>query len=387
MLLPCLCCALLCAPDVVELKDGTRLIGEIAATKECVTIRTPLGTLEVPALDVARQMHRNDLIPRHRALVAGAGSEVRAWLTVATWDLQHGLYPEAFDSADRAAALAPGDPAVTALDDQLAREALLDDLSPADPPALEMRGRLLERVAGKSPARAAFARAALERVDGDELEAWLITQLKSGRFEARIAAAKVLGDRRSDKALAQLIRSSLLDEHSDVRAAAREGAVASHHPDLATPYLKALTTGDERMRERAYPMLETLRDPRAVPALIDVLKPRPAPAPDPSGGGGFNPPHQNIFIGEQRAYVRDFDVQIAQGAVIAKPIVGILQSGTALDVKVAGVVQITYVEQVEVVELLHRLTGQRLGNDPLAWESWWASSGGQLPPADPRGAP
>src|SRR5262249_51505239 len=92
MLFSSLCCALPCPPDVVELKDGTRLIGEIAACKEIVTIRTPLGALEVPALDVVRQQKRNDLLPKHRALAAGAGDEVRAWLTVATWDLRHGLY-------------------------------------------------------------------------------------------------------------------------------------------------------------------------------------------------------------------------------------------------------------------------------------------------------
>jgi len=384
MLFPSLWCALLVAPDVVELKDGTRLIGEIAATKDVVTIRTPLGALEVPAFDVTRQVKRSELLPKHKALAAAAGDEVRAWLTVATWDLQHGLYPESFDAADRASALAPKDPAVATLFDQLAHDALLDDLAPNGAPAAEVRGRLLEKLSARSPARAAFARAALGRVPVDELEPWLLGQLKSSRPESRAGAARLLGEIGGEKGLAQLIRSSLLDEHSDVRAAARDGAAASHHPDLVSPYLKALATGDERMRERAYPMLEALRDPRAVPALIDVMKPRPAPA---GGSTGFNPPHQHIFIGEQRAYVRDFDVEIAQGAVIAKPIIGILQSGSVLDVKVAGVVQITYVERVEVVDLLRRLTGQRLGTDPLAWEAWWASSNQQLPPTSPSGAP
>jgi hypothetical protein len=32
--------------------------------------------------------------------------------------------------------------------------------------------------------------------------------------------------------------------------------------------------------------------------------------------------------------------------------------------------------------VLRRLSGQNLGNDPLAWEAWWARSGGTLPPAD-----
>jgi hypothetical protein len=75
---------------VVELKDGTRLIGEIAATKECVTIRTPLGTLEVPALDVARPGQGPSCSQAQGARCAAAtkcgladGRHV---------DLQHGLY-------------------------------------------------------------------------------------------------------------------------------------------------------------------------------------------------------------------------------------------------------------------------------------------------------
>src|SRR5262249_57739936 len=62
-------------------------------------------------------------------------------------------------------------------------------------------------------------------------------------------AARLLGAVGDEKALAQLIRSSLVDEHSDVRSAARDGALASHHPDLVSPYLKALATGDERSEE------------------------------------------------------------------------------------------------------------------------------------------
>lgn len=379
-----LCLAFLLVADVVELKDGTRLVGEVVADKGDVTLRTSVGTMTLPAANVARETKRAELLSIHRSLVASAADRAHGWLTISIWSVEHGLYREAFDAADRAGELAPTDPAVASLQDRLAHDAVLEECAPIEAPNGEARTRLLEIVGGKSPARAAFARSALSQIASEELEPWLTEKLHASRPESRRGAALVLGGVKSNKALSELIRSSLLDENRDVRAAARDGVLASHHDDLANPYLKAVETGDPRMRERAYPMLEALRDPRAVPVLIDVLKPKPAPAPDAAAGGssGFNPPHNHIFIGEQRAYVRDFDVQIAQGAVIAKPIVGILQSGAALDVAVGGVVVVSYTERMEVVSLLRRLSGENLGSDPVAWESWWARSGGKLPPVD-----
>jgi hypothetical protein len=383
MLLTLLGCALFCAPDVVELKDGTRLVGEIVADAAKVSLRTSLGVIEVPALQVERTTRRAELLPLYRKLAASATGRLHAWLTIADWSLAHGLYGEAFDAVDRAAALSPGDPAVADATALLTRDGVLDQFAPIDVPAGAARIALLEHAGGESATRAAFARAALARIAAPEREEFLLDALTAARPETRIGASMVLGDLQSDRGLAQLIRVSLLDENAHVRAAAREAAARSRHPDLASPYLKAVETGDQRMRERSYPMLEMLRDPRAVPALIAMLKPRPvAPA---GGGPGYSPPHANIFIGQQRAYVRDFDVEIAQGAVIAKPIVGILQSGAALDVAVGGVVVISYVERLEVVSALRHLSGQNLGPDPAAWESWWAQSGGRLPPVTVSG--
>jgi hypothetical protein len=379
-----LCLAFVLAADVVELKDGTRLVGEVVADKSDVTLRTSVGTMTLPANEIARATKRGELLSTHRALIASAGDRAHAWLTISIWSVEHGLYREAFDAADRAGELAPIDPAVVALRDRLAHDAVLEECTPIEPPPVEARARLLEIIGGKSPSRAVFARAALGQIAAEELAPWLKEKLHASRPESRRGAALALGAVKSNAALAELIRASLLDENRDVRAAAREGVLASNHADLANPYLKAVETGDPRMRERAYPMLEALRDPRAVPVLIDVLKPRPAASPDAPAGGssGYNPPHNHIFIGEQRAYVRDFDVEIAQGAVIAKPIVGILQSGAALDVAIGGVVVVSYTERMEVVSVLRRLSGQNLGSDPVAWEAWWARSGGQLPPVD-----
>lgn len=47
----------------------------------------------------------------------------------------------------------------------------------------------------------------------------------------------------------------------------------------------------------------------------------------------FNTQRANVTIVKQRAYIQDYDVEIATNATIADPIIGVVQSGVVLDVK------------------------------------------------------
>ena len=47
----------------------------------------------------------------------------------------------------------------------------------------------------------------------------------------------------------------------------------------------------------------------------------------------FNTQRANITVVEQNSYIKDFDVQVAQAAYIADPIIGTIQSGVVLDVR------------------------------------------------------
>lgn len=368
--------AVLVAPEVVELHDGSRLVGELRSSKEGVVLTSPLGRLEIGHDQIARLERRNDLLTRHRLAQAAAGTQPHALLSLASFDLDRGLYPEAFDAADAARA-AGADPAlIEALQQRLAADALLDGAAPALPPTDDAtRRKLLVRLIGSSESRAAFARPLLLAGEPQATQAFLLDRLANGPASERRAAAHLLGEQLSDRALGKLVRASLIDSDDQVRGAAREAALRSRHPELAVPYLKALETDDSRFRERAYPALAELRDPRAVDGLIAMLEPRAAPG----SGAGSSPPHANVYFGEQRAFVRDFDVEIAQGAVIAKPVIGVLQSGVVLDVAVAGVFVIRAEERRAALGALKKLTGQSFGADAATWHAWWKQQGGTLP--------
>lgn len=369
----------LCAPDVVELRDGSRLVGESRATRDGIVLDGALGRLHFASREIARLERRNDLLPRVRSARLAAGERAHALLAVASFALERGLYPEAFDALDAARAAGASEAQLEEGAAELDAQGLLDGCGRALPPTDDATRRgLLARVAGRSSSRADFARRRLLELEEQARADFLIERLARGTAVERRGAVVLLQASPTERALGKLVRASLLDSDQEVRDGARTAALASRHPQLVVAYLEALQTDSSTLRQRAYPALVELRDPRAVDGLIAMLEPRSAPA----GGGGASPARAHVFFGEQRAFVQDFDVEIAQGAVIAKPVIGVLQSGVALDVAVAGVFVIRREERTVVVDSLRRLTGAELGADAAAWRSWWRTQAGVLPPAD-----
>ncbi|MHC4924034.1 MAG: hypothetical protein ACYTG4_08140 [Planctomycetota bacterium] len=89
-------------------------------------------------------------------------------------------------------------------------------------------------------------------------------------------------------------------------------------------------------------------------------------------------PHRraNIQVLNQVSYIQDFDVEIAQLAQIGDPIIGLLQEGVVLDVKVFGAQGTdTIIEKRAYTDSLQRLTGQNFGDNAQAWAKWWVDEG------------
>ncbi len=65
-------------------------------------------------------------------------------------------------------------------------------------------------------------------------------------------------------------------------------------------------------------------------------------------------------------------MEVAQTAFIADPMVGILQEGQILDVKVVSTSREADILERRVIRRsLKKLTNQDFGEDPVAWGKWW----------------
>jgi hypothetical protein len=284
------------------------------------------------------------------------------------WCRDKALYSEMLDLADE----------VLATDATEARTtSLVHDVAARDSAVAALLGRgasadalsTLRSLCDKGPARRLLARDWIARMPDDVQQARLVTLLKDHRHTVRGLAASMLKDSRPPVALEPLIGASLLDPNREVRQEALDAVVAYQNPGAAAPYARLLANDRESVRMAAIDGLAAINNPQAAGALISMM----APGSNAGTSRGY------VSFGTQTSYVRDYDVEIAQGAVIAKPIVGIIQDGSVLDVRVIGAFgSRSLAERDATHRALVSLTKRDYGFDYDRWQTWWLANRTQL---------
>lgn len=357
--------------EIVYLKDGSRMIGEIPSSPSGMRLVTLDGPVDLDPLRIDRV-----IAPTYLELSADERTESIAENDAAKWHLaarmivQRGLYSRALEYADRAlrAAAAAGEELelhADLLDLPVGATYRNDALTPG------VLATLLDASArSDSPARSMIARRRLETklaAFGETIPPPLVSalgeSLASEDPRLRVAALRAiaicvpadLAPRVGDRLVA--------DEDAAVRASALDAALAfGENQHILVRVLNQLD-GDAKARAAALDVLERMSDRHAVAALVRTL------AGSGSGYSGFK---ASMSVTNQVSYVSDFDVEVAQNAVIADPVVGVAQEGATLEVTVLGVSErgISKVERERIGRLLERLTGARHGADAKAWRDW-----------------
>jgi tetratricopeptide (TPR) repeat protein len=226
---------------------------------------------------------------------------------------------------------------------------------------------------------AAFRFAALP---AQEAEADLQNGFRSTSSSVRAFTAFAARRRDPGAQAGALVRRAVLDPSESVRTEAARALRDAKDETLARRVEAALEDGDARLRTNAAQSLGDMGYRSSVPALVTRLA-APAPAGGSAHPGGVR---AHVYVGSQVAYVRDFDVEIAQNASIGKPIIGTVEDATVLDVRVGGTsTQSVSAEIPTVCRALGRLTGERLPETPSAWLAWWKSRAPEPPVTGPSG--
>ena len=362
------CALALVSPDIVELDDGSRLVGRVLPTgpEAAVVVLSAGGRVEVSRDRVqAVQTHRQ-LLARYRTLEK-SGDALHCMLGRSLWCLDHGLWEEALTELDAAMLAAPESKAWESVLERAAARVCLDDLVPETLTTRKDVLTALQYAGGRRPARAAVAARWLREGPDAETGRQLEALCKSARIELRRAAMTAIVQRNDPESLSTLILRSLEEKDKGLREIARQAVLRQDHPDLVVPFVHALRSPKASVRINALPVLESLQDPRAIAPLISLLAPRQS--------SSSSAPRAHIFVGNQITYVRDFEVEIAQGAVIAKPVIGVIQEGSLLDVRVASAGFGGSAGRGSVIGSLERLSGRRFGDDYPSWREWWMHEG------------
>jgi hypothetical protein len=84
------------------------------------------------------------------------------------------------------------------------------------------------------------------------------------------------------------------------------------------------------------------------------------------GSSEHQAPGQYVFFGKQVSIIADFDVEIANNAVIADPQISVVTDGVVLHVRIISI----HLGRA-ITSSLHRLTKADFGNDRSAWMRWY----------------
>ena len=201
------------------------------------------------------------------------------------------------------------------------REALLADEKRRE--ALEKATHLVKSLGGENLRSREAARKALLAIDAKTTFRPLVAALNSsGPVTMRRAAVEILASYQPKETLRPIIRASITDPDATVRDTALTAVRGMNVPGKLAPYVTALGSLRPQIRQNAVDAIGKLGDITGVQILIKHWQ---------QWGGGT--PRAHIYLGTQTSFIQDFDVEVAQTAFIADPIVGIVQDGLTLDVR------------------------------------------------------
>ncbi len=354
--------------DVVHTASGAAAAGTIeeGSPADSVIVTTLAGPVEIPREDVVLVENRAELLRALRAAERRvAPGDLDGTIQLADWALRKGLFDSALELADSVL-------------DAVRRG---KDLSAVKlPPALfevpvagigasgaldeESAWALLDASGGKKPATALVAAHRLKTLAvRSDVSAALLRGLEDPRPKVRRTALEALALKIPEGTIERVIERMLFDRDARVRAAATETVQAYGHDGVIYPLVRALRQDDPSLRSAAMDAIEMLRDRRAVATLVRSLR---------AGSAGSGKVRNHIAATTQTSFVKDYDVEIAQAAVIADPVIDTVQHGVVLDVAAAGVSErrMPAAERARVAALLEYLTGQSFGEDVARWEGW-----------------
>jgi len=236
-------------------------------------------------------------------------------------------------------------------------------------------GKLL-RAYGDSPGAARkFATDALAGVDDKYKLEPLAWALRSKTPDLRKYAAAELGRIGDRRGLRPLMWRTLHDPDEGVRKASIAAAKSIGDPNLLAPLVSGLWAANEQVRMNAAQAIAETSIPIGVRYLVYRY--------EAHGGSTQRVYYTNI---KQVSFIQDFDVEVAQTAFIADPIVGTIQEGIVLDVQVIATSVVGEFAEREVVHMaLRKMTGATdVKNTPGAWAAWWKEHRSEYEPVAAR---
>ena len=249
-----------------------------------------------------------------------------------------------------------------AADEKVAREALIRFAAALGPAARELAIHELAK-----------------STDKQALQQALVADVGSSIVVRRSFAAHALRRTFPGFAGKSLLLHTVYDPSADVRLACAQAIKISGQEAWIVPLVRTLEDSSSSIaRANAAEALGVIGNAAAVAPLMARL----ATPPQATSTGRI--PHSHIFVGTQKAYVQDFNVEVAQFQAVADPVVNTVLEGMVTDAAVSGVMDAQFqVESSTERAALAKLTGEHPGDTNKAWVAWWKARGERFERGEP----
>ncbi len=353
---------------ILHLRSGQTLIGVARHEGGQWQIKLGGSWQSLPEGQVVRHPKEADVLREKKRLEKDVRTtqDVERQLAFAQWLAGEGLGRDALLELDRLLDSKPHHAGAL----EFLRTTPLIRIPSLDVPADElpaakaelMRWAAQAPVAARELAIGEFAK--LEDTDGTKSE--LLEGLGEFSVRRRAFCAQGLGRLYPGQEAKRLLVHSILDASGDVRRAAAQALGGAEEPSLIVPVARALGSTNPRVRTQAAEALGYMGYPAAVEPLVGYV------SAVTQSGGSRGVPHGYYFHGIQRAYVQDFDVEVATFQAVADPQINVLIEGEILE---GGVQSVSIYDRPTELRsgrgALQRLTGANPGRTGRDWMRWW----------------
>jgi hypothetical protein len=349
------------AQEVVRLKDGTAADAKVFPKGKSLRLVSVFGERIVDADDVVSRERSSGLESQYAEQLRQIPQGFTAGhAALARWCFDNGLLRHAKEQLDLVFDKDIDHAVAREVAARIAADWKLDPVegSKRTRDLSQVSELLFERVAPSGLTEAVIAAEKAKKLPEEHCFRRALKGLKHEKPEVRWMSAHLLAAFRSEpERIKPLFKRALIDPAFAVRTEATRALKVTNDPVFVKLFAKNLLNPTEAVRIHAAEAIGELGMKEGIEPLLNAL------------ADSFRPTRNFVAVTTQTAYVKDFDVEIAQAAVIADPIVDVVQEGSILDVGVVGVT----IERGVYGSSLAKLTGAQLGTDPGAWRRYLAN--------------
>jgi hypothetical protein len=239
--------------------------------------------------------------------------------------------------------------------------------APAGPaPAKDAVLSVMRAAAAPEPALSLAAEARLTAVPAAEREDAATALLLDRDPRVRTWACAHLAALGDERALRPLILSAVRDRDPEVRRSAALACTSFGNDDVAVPFVRAMSSTIPWVSANAMRALAVIGDKRVIGFVVKHII------------AHGESPRSVIQSLNKVSYVRDYDVEIAQNANIANPIIGQAVEGVVFDVKVHDASTEKTVIETVAMDTFNALAGTSF-HEVAEVAAWWEKHGAEYP--------